>query len=70
MTTPHTQLVLQSLDLDPFSDEAAELRARFWELEQGDPGLYMNRVMLYAAHALQIGEKPPADREPQFTMLT
>ena len=69
MTTLHTHLVLQSLELDPFSDAAAELRARFLELEQGDPGLYMNRVALYAAHALQIGEKPPADRDPKFIML-
>lgn len=70
MTTTHTQLVLQSLDLDPLSDEAAQLRADFLALEIGDPGLYMERVVLYATHALRIGACAPADREPAGVLLT
>jgi len=70
MTTTHTQLVLKSLDLDPMSDEAEQLRSQFQALERGDPELYMNRVGIYAAHTRPIGEVPPADRQPEGIALT
>jgi len=69
MTTIHTQLVLNSLDIDPLSDEVEQLRSQFQALERGDPGLYMDRIRLYAAHALKIGEKPPAERQPEGIAL-
>ncbi len=71
MTTAHEAAVLALIDLpDPFSARAEQLRAEIEEMEQGDPSLIKERVNLFAAHEIQVGELPPADREPAGLLLT
>ena len=77
MLTQHTNLsdehryaVAQLLYLDPFGAEAAQLRAQIADMERRDPTLLLDRIVMFADHAPQIGEVSPAERQPAGTLLT
>lgn len=70
MTTRHTQLVLELLDADPLGAHAEQLRTAIAAEESQDATLFKDRVVLFAAHALRVGEQPPAKRQPAGKMLT
>lgn len=59
----HHILVMALIDLDPFSEEAAQLRARIARLEQSYPTLIAQRCALMAEHSRPIGGEIPAQRE-------
>jgi len=66
----HHIAVIDLLDLDPFSAEAARLRAEIGAMERRDPTLILQRIDIFAAHISPIGEVPPAERAPEGILLT
>lgn len=66
----HHIAVIELINTDPLSAEAAQLRAEIADLEQRDPTLIAQRLSIFAAHVRQIGMRPPADLEPKGILLT
>lgn len=59
----HHILVSDLIESDPFSERAAQLRAKIARLEQSYPTLIAQRCALMAAHSRPIGGEIPAQRE-------
>ena len=70
LSDDHRCAVSQLLDLDPLCDEAARLRVKIADMERRDPTLLIDRVVMFADHALKVGEVPPAERSTNRTILT
>ncbi len=69
-TREHYLKVMDLLDADPLSAEAATLRAEIAALEHDDPTLIAQRLDLFATHAPEVGARPVSEREPVGEMLT
>lgn len=69
-TRTHYIAVTDLLEADPFSAEAAALRAEISGMEKDDPTLIKEKIAIFAAHSTPIGARPPAKREPVGVMLT
>lgn len=59
----HHILVSDLIESDPFSEEAAQLRAKIARMEQRDPTLIVQRCALMAAHTRPIGGAVPEPLE-------
>lgn len=66
----HYCAVVELLNADPLSPAAAALRIEIADLERSDPTLIAERLAVFAAHVNQIGQRSPADRHPEGSLLT
>jgi hypothetical protein len=69
LSDTHRWLVGALLQLDPLSEDARKLRDEIAALERRDPTLLMQRVLLFTDHVFQVGELPPAERQPAGVLL-
>lgn len=66
----HYTAVVELLAADPFSAEAAALRAEIEAMERKDVTLFADRIRIFAEHSTPIGTVTPAERRPAGVMLT
>lgn len=66
----HYIAVMELLDLDPLSEQAAQQRTGIEGMEIKDPTLIAQRIAIMTARVRPIGEAPLVERSPDGILLT